>query len=125
MSVRRSKIVWPCLCHSLSRSLGLDLFCPAPFSRLVDSQFGCCCCFFPATPQFEVAHRFSTTTLHFIRFPLCLFTSNFSFVDFRRHRAHFCFSCRHLAISIPMYEQLALHMFHIHTYAIHKYISFV
>lgn len=48
--------------------------------RHVDSQFS-----FSSILSFEVAHTVFYP-LFFIRFTLCLFTSNFSFVDFHRHR---------------------------------------
>lgn len=48
--------------------------------RHVDSQFS-----FSSILSFGVAHTVFYP-LFFIRFTLCLFTSNFSFVDFHRHR---------------------------------------
>lgn len=63
---------------------------------------------------FATAISSGTNTWFSCRFPLCLFTFNFSFVDFRRrrHHTHSYFSCRHFAISLDRSTHHTLHMLH-------------
>lgn len=119
MSVWRSKIV---LALSLSLWITISLSLSFPFfpsQLIVDSQFHflrhCRLKWYTHTHIYMYAHRFPATT-HFIRLSLCLFTYNFSFVDFRRHHTHSYFSCRHFAISMDRHTHHMLHMVFTHVW---------
>lgn len=120
-SVNECSKKWNSLALSLSLSIVISLFLLLFLflnsSSIVNFIF------------FATAISSGTNTWFSCRFLLCLFTFNFSFVDFRRrHHTHSYFSGRHFAISLDRSTYHTLHMLHsnVHTHTltnVHPYTN--